>query len=263
MNAKEHFLQISHDKIREHLGNPNSLVKSNDYIESRFKGEVDQIDVNNAFNNKTKYSKHVLFKELNLDNNKPVVLIMPHAFSDSPHCGTYLAFEDYYHWLECVVEAVSKNNNCNFLIKPHPSSYFWGERGIVEELMARASNIVIVPGDMNTNSFVGLADIVITAQGTIGLESICFNIPSLTCGGSYYSGNFEDLEFKDRDDYLTTIVNLGVGTIPRVNDEQARLARITLWLSHTSLVNSTLVAASNILPNEDYSRQEKNFYQKL
>lgn len=256
---KEHFLKVKTEILNTSLLNPSLINKANQYLEDRFLGDLNQIDVNNAFKNKKTYSREQISSLLNLKKELPIVLIMAHAFSDSPHCGTYLAFDDYYHWLVETVKAALKNPCCNFIIKPHPSSYFWGEKGIVESVleMLNANNrIQIVPSDFNTNSVVDCSDLVLTAQGTIGLESICFGIPSYTCGGGYYSDNFKTLEVSNAGDYVNKVQHISIETIPVINESESMKAKMILFLSHSQLVYSSLVNHDNILPNENFSDEE-------
>jgi hypothetical protein len=256
---KEHFLKVETKLLNISLLDPISINEANQHLDNRFSGQLDQIDVNNAFKNKKSYTREALSSHLNLNTDLPIVLIMPHAFSDSPHCGTYLAFDDYYDWLVETTKAALKNPNCNFIIKPHPSSYFWGEKGIVEsilEMLDANNRIKIVPSDFNTNSFIDCSDIVLTVQGTIGLESICCGIPSYTCGGGYYSGNFKALEFSSADDYVNKVENISIKTIPVISDSESLKAKMILWLSHTQLVHSSLVSNDNILPNENFADEE-------
>ncbi|MFH4113687.1 hypothetical protein WAI92_21595, partial [Acinetobacter baumannii] len=83
---KEHFLKPSIELFNQKLSSPEYLEEARAYVENRFKGNIDQIDVKNAFLNKKTYSLDELKEILpKVDKNKKNIVVMSHAFSDAPH----------------------------------------------------------------------------------------------------------------------------------------------------------------------------------
>jgi hypothetical protein len=179
------------------------------------------------------------------------VFVLAHAFSDAPHVGGKLAFDDYYDWLCQTLRRLSANHDVNVIVKPHPSSYMWGEKGAVEVLLQELgiTNILITPTDFNTLSIKSIADYVVTARGTAGLEYSGLGIPAITCGEGYYSGFGVALEHLDRDAYLRALD--GIATLQPLGAEVSQCARVLLYLTFAKLVRSTLAPARHIYPGDD------------
>ena len=177
--------------------------------------------------------------------------MLAHAFSDAPHVGGKLAFDDYYEWLRQTLQRLSANQDVNIFVKPHPSSYMWGERGAVEVLLEElcVTNIHITPNDFNTLSIKSIADYVVTARGTAGLEYSGLGIPAVTCGEGYYSGFDIALEHIDRDAYFKVLD--GIVSLQPLPSHLSQRARVLLYLTFTKLARSTLAPSRHIYPGDD------------
>ena len=184
--------------FEKNLNSKDYIDLAKQYFDSRINGTVDQIDVKNAYLNKKKYNLSDLQNIYSkIDLNKKNIVVMSHAFSDAPHVGEGLLFYDYYDFLEKTLIRLNNNENVNSFVKAHPSSYMWNEKGAVEELIEknRLENIYILPSDFNTSSVLDIADYIVTAKGTAGLEFSCSGIPAITAGKGYYYGFGIDIEF--------------------------------------------------------------------
>ena len=62
-----------------------------------------------------------------------------------------------------------------WIIKPHPSSYFFNEDGLVKRYFNqfKKKNIVLCPSNISTSLILKVADKIVTSRGTIGLEAAC------------------------------------------------------------------------------------------
>lgn len=191
-NIYKHFynLDITEEELlkKYNIKNLQKIVEK--YFEKRFKGEIDQFDVKNAFENKKTYSRNELIDVLSLDKNKKNILILPHCFSDGSHLDTMI-YADYYTWLYELLKLIKNQNinNVNFIIKPHPSSYCYSEEGEVEKLIKelKIENIKIFPENGSTASIKNIADVILSVRGTASLEFACFGIPSINAGNGYGS----------------------------------------------------------------------------
>lgn len=247
----EHFLRIEPKELEAAMTDPDVIGRAEEYFNRRLNGDIDQVDIKNAYENKKIYDRAEFLALIGADTRKKTVFVFAHAFSDAPHVGGKLAFDDYYDWLRQTLARLSKNRNINVIVKPHPSSYMWGEKGAVELLLEELgiSNIHITPGDFNTLSVKTIADYIVTARGTAGLEYSGLGIPAVTCGEGYYSGFGITIEHVDRDSYFKTLDSI-VSVQPLPEDISQR-ARVLLYLTFTKLARSTLAPAHHINPGDD------------
>jgi hypothetical protein len=159
------------------------------FIQARFSGQIEQHDVKNAFVNKKHYSREEIVGLLNLDANLPIATILPHAFSDAPHCHQFMVYDDYYQWFIDTLRIIKGIKHVNWLIKPHPSSAMYFEDNVVSQLLeqnSRDSHIHLLPSDIHTESVFKFSDTVVTVRGTAGLESVLYNIKPIICGDAVY-----------------------------------------------------------------------------
>lgn len=250
-NVYEHFLRISPEELQAGMVDPGIVGKAEDYFDRRLNGAINQVDLNNAYGNKQAYDKTQLLEMFGADPRKKTVFVLAHAFSDAPHVGGKLAFDDYYDWLRQTLRRLSANQDVNVIVKPHPSSYMWGEKGAVEVLLEElgTTNIHITPSDFSTLSIKSIADYVVTARGTAGLEYSGLGIPAVTCGEGYYSGFGIALEHLDRDAYFKALDD--IATLPPLTPEVSQSARVLLYLTFNKLARSSLAPARHIYPGDD------------
>lgn len=250
-NVYEHFLRITPEELRAGMADPVLVDKAEDYFNRRLNGAIDQVDLNNAYGNKLTYGKARLLEMFGLDPRKKMVFVLAHAFSDAPHVGGKLAFDDYYDWLRQTLGRLSANQDVNVIVKPHPSSYMWGEKGAVEVLLEElgATNIHITPSDFSTLSIKSIADYVVTARGTAGLEYSGLGIPAITCAQGYYSGFGITHEHIDRDAYFQALDD--IVTLQPLSTDVSQRARVLLYLTFTKLARSTLAPARHMYPGDD------------
>lgn len=250
-NVYEHFLRVSPEELQDGLADPTVVTRAEDYFNRRMNGAIDQVDLNNAYGNKQAYEKTLLLDMFGADPYKKTVFVLAHAFSDAPHVGGKLAFDDYYDWLRHTLRQLSSNRDLNVFVKPHPSSYMWGENGGVEMLLQElgTTNIHVTPSDFSTLSIKSIADYVVTARGTAGLEFSGLGIPAITCGEGFYSGFGIAFEYLDRDGYFNALD--GIATLEPLPAAVSQRARVLLYLTFSKLARSSLAPARHIYPGDD------------
>lgn len=264
IDIQEHFLKPSQVEFELNLASEEFVNLAKKYFESRMSGAVDQIDVKNAFLNKKQYNIQSLKKLYpNIDLQKKNVVVMSHAFSDAPHVGEGLLFADYYDFLEKTLIQLNKNNKVNCFVKAHPSSYMWNEKGAVEELIEKNNlqNIYITPSDLNTNSILDIADCIVTAKGTAGLEFSCSGIPAITAGKGYYYGfsiTHEPESIQEYYDLLATIEK-----IEKLDEKTIQRALVLLYMVALSRRHSKVLPKSHIMPGEIYSEVYLGKYKEI
>lgn len=142
-----------------------------------------------AFLDKTRDDRITIMRKLGLDVYKKNVVIMAHCFSDAPHYSGSLLFRDYYEELEEVLKHADTLDNVNWLLKAHPCRFDYGEAEVVEEMYQRCCPQKIVkwlPDEYSAEVLCELADIIITIQGTGGVEFACSGIPCIITANPYY-----------------------------------------------------------------------------
>lgn len=229
-NIYTHFQhpEASFEKIKKVLENTNYEEEIEEYFEKRFSGSLNHIDVITSYKNKKIYSREEIANLFGFDMTKKNVIIMPHAFSDFPHIAEGL-YSDYYVWLEKLLNYAKNIKSVNWLIKPHPTSYFFNEVGVVERMLIEfnITNIFVVPNDLNTACIKNVADVILSVRGTAGLEFGCFGIPVVNSGKGFYSGYGIAIEPNTIDEYLEVVKNIDI--IEPLNDEQIKTAKMIFY----------------------------------
>ncbi|MFA6159989.1 MAG: hypothetical protein WC678_02785 [Parcubacteria group bacterium] len=282
-------LDIFEGKHRPRVTEVNALRESKNlykdidsYFKNRFSGSVNEMDVLKSYKGKIEYDKEYFCKCLNLDENKPIVFIMSHAFSDGPHHTPMdkLLFRDFYVWLVETLKCVSDIDNVNWVVKPHPMSFKYEEEGEVEKLVKLygKNNIHIVPKDFNTKSIKDIADVLVTVQGKSGLEFSCFGIPAIITSQASYSGFGFTVEPKNVEEYFNLLKN--IPAIPKLNEDQIKSAKVLsaimflysrtndpLFPPREDIVyfryNEKARWKQNCLLMEKYDRSKDEFYQRV
>ncbi|WP_308009582.1 hypothetical protein [uncultured Fusobacterium sp.] len=222
------YPSLSLSEIHEEIGNKNYLIEIDNYFIDKFKGKITSFDSINAYNNKKIYSKNEIIDALKLDKEKKIVVIMAHAFSDAPHVGKSI-YSDYYIWIKETLKIVKDLNEVNWVIKEHPSSFWYGEKNIVREIIEKneIKNVTFYSNNLSTAGIKNIADCIITDKGTAGLEFACFGIPCVLAGESYYSGYGFSHEVKSKEEYKNILKN--IKNIKKLNEEQINNAKLLYY----------------------------------
>ncbi|WP_031386695.1 capsular polysaccharide export protein, LipB/KpsS family [Desulfonatronum thiodismutans] len=249
--------------------NPDWKQQIDKYLEDRFSGSILQHDVINAYKDKKGYSRDELLIKLGrpVSLNLPVVFVMPHAFSDAPHGLGLILFRDYYQWYVKTLEHISTIDNILWIVKPHPSSYMYGEDGIAKSVLRKflTKNVVLCPEDMTTASVFDTADAVVTVQGTIAIEAACMGVPAVLAGDAPFSGYGFTHDPKTREEYFHTLSN--INSLKRLADDQMTKARQVLyWYHFNQRPKSQVLPDIKLMPGQtkvDVEHHWDTFFSKL
>jgi hypothetical protein len=200
------------------------------FIQNRIKGNSTNFDVKSAYGNKKAYTRHELVERLELNEKLPIVVIMPHIFSDAPHSHEFMLYNDYYEWLyETLTIAKGLHAKQNWLVKPHPSSKAYGEEGVIEKMLKNEfPNIFLVPSDISTLAVLQIADSAITVRGTAAVEAVLFDIKPILAGQSPYSHLGFTINCKTKTEYKETLSNISFKD--KVNEEVKDKAKVALYI---------------------------------
>ena len=148
------------------------------------------IDVISAYKDKIKDEKY-FFNSIkkNKKNFKFINVYAPHAFSDCNHVFGRLLYRDYFQNFLNTLKIIQDDDINLWIIKPHPSSYFFNEDGLVKRYFNqfKKKNIVLCPSNISTSLILKVADKIVTSRGTIGLEAACLGKKAILTGSSPYS----------------------------------------------------------------------------
>lgn len=162
---------LTEELLDQLCGNVDYRASIDDYYKKRYDGSILQHDVLTAYANKETSSHEEFCRRYNIDENKKTVVLMPHVFADAPHVYLKPLYDDYWEWFVNTFRCLRQNQNVNVLVKEHPSSHLFGQKGIVTEYLKEKclANLQIIETE-STLSIIKNADIVVTGGGTIGLE---------------------------------------------------------------------------------------------
>jgi hypothetical protein len=218
----------------------NSIIKkAQKYFLARTKGQLKskkyspklyfQHDEQNWFGD-TK-NKHFINRIMKLKNKfKNVVLIAPHAFSESNHLYGDLIFRDFYQQTIQTLNFAKTKKNTLWLFKPHPwSEKKYGEYNstIKQFKNYKQDNIILVPKNVKTSSLFNFIDLTVSSRGTICLESATFGIKSIITSQVYYADLNTSYKAKNKNDYFKKLNNINL--IKRPNEKSILRAKIALY----------------------------------
>ena len=208
LGKKYDYVTITKD-MYDHYSRRMSEKQKEEILNNHFKGALPSFDA--AFNNKTNYTKQELFSKMGLIlDEKKIVLVAAHAFSDSPHYGMNMIYRDYYTWLLETLRILSRNTDVHVLVKEHPTAKFYHEENSVMRMITENNmrNVHIVPSDINPYSLFQIVDAIVTCQGTIGIEGTIFGLPVFTAGQGYYYGFGIDINSTTKTEYEKNLSNI-------------------------------------------------------
>ena len=238
-----------------------SINKVNKYIRKRFNGEIEHLDVKNAFRNKEKrFDKKKLFKFFKLNNKKykNVILFAPHVFADS--CSTWGSFPflNYYQFFTETINRMKDIKNIAWIIKPHPTRHFWKEDYVIKEYLKKNnfSNIYFCPDKISTRDIIKCADTVVTGRGTIGVEAATFGKRSITCGSSLYRNLNISFNSNNKKEFFK-VLNFKNYKFS-LNKKQIRIAKKSLFFMGSFRWKQD----SHIIPNMATNHKNVDFYFK-
>jgi hypothetical protein len=170
--------------------------------------------------------------QLGLDPAKPTVVIFSHVLWDANMFYGDDLFEDQETWLVESVRAAVANPAANWIVKLHPANLYKATSSVLNDEVAIREAVGELPPhvalmrpetDVNTFSLFFVADVAVTIRGTVGLETPCFGIRTLTAGTGRYSGlGFTD-DSATAAEYLDKLAN--AHRLPKPTPAETLLAR--------------------------------------
>ena len=247
LGKKYDYVTITKD-IYDYYNKSISEEQKEEILKSHFKGTLPSFDA--AFRNKKSFTKEELFSSLGIIlDDKKIVLVAAHAFSDSPHYGLNMIYKDYYSWLLETLRILSRNLDIHVLVKEHPTAGFYDEENSVTHMIRENNmcNVHIVPSDTNTCSLLQMVDAVVTCQGTIGIEGSIFGLPVFTAGQGYYYGFGIDVNSTTKTEYEKNL-----GNIAHYSKREERVRETAKNLLCAFIFHNKMAMVPEVIPQDHF-----------
>jgi len=251
-NLYEHRDFATKDDIKEVEVYKNWKFEYEKMINDRITGKDLILEFNNS--NYLESSKNLeIFKQdiLLTKRDRLIGLFYPHIFSDSNHQHGPFAFRDYYTHFNESLKVMSENTNVVWLVREHPTSDKYNEKGLVTEaiLNLNAENILIVPEGIPNYALFEIGNFVVTGRGSVGLEIVSQGLPVITAGNSIYSDLGISHQFDVRQNYLDFLRKIRkVQDIKKPNRKQIRYAQLASYLIWGRPFQSCITTKMTISP---------------
>jgi hypothetical protein len=259
-------LPTYHDGIRSAIVNvledagtdaEGMYAAAEEALKKRLASQIQQLDAQKAFRGRT-YTREGLRETLGLGDDRKIAFVLAHVFSDAPHLSSGMLHADYFRWLSSTLEVCARAVDVIWVVKPHPSSELYGERGTVEGMVAwlGAENVRLCPPDLNTRSLERCADALVTVHGTAGLEFSCVGIPVVLAGKPFYSGFGFSIEPASVAEYEHAL--LGLKNVVPLTSEQRRRAILVYGIWERQFDWHNPIVTADVLANVWGSERPRN-----
>jgi hypothetical protein len=237
----DNFYKNNKKKVSKIFNNIyNNKIKNNHFgVDSRIVGLLKHKQIN--------ISKKEFINKFKLDNKKKIaVFFLNHLIDKNFHHGIKKNFKDNYSAIDFVLNLIPKLNNINWIIKLHPTEYFYKARFNLDEKiqLLKKRNIVLYPQGYKSSALLKIADIAITSHGTAGVEYPAFGIPSIFFDNSFYS-KLKFMKMKNtKKDLIYALSNMH--NLKKLNREYILKCRALLVIQNKLIANECGLIPNNI-----------------
>lgn len=232
------------------------LKKGKEYLKKKIKGNSKDWDAQKAYCRRLPLIKNRqnFAKKYNLSPKLPFVFIMLHAMNDDPHVKGQYLFNDYYDWYQFTLARLFSNKKCNWIFKIHPRTKFYpDDSDIIGDVnRSKISNVrILKENQLNTASIFYLAQTILTAGGTAGLEFTAFGIPAIICTKTGYHGLGLAYEPKDLEDYEDIIVKK-CPLVLKISSQKKNQATVAFYLYNFDIKMKMINGFFNFFGNSQW-----------
>ena len=177
----------------------------------KFSGSLMDKDAVNVFGNNKINSKEAFVKEYSYDSTKKNIFIYSHAFVDAVRYARWSLFSDYFTWLEQTLIFITENElDANIYIKSHPSAHLYPCKMttsiLVNSLNSKSNvNLVLLEKQVSNDIIFDLADLILTANGTVSVEAPIFGINVLVAGECDSDNTQAIIQPKNKEQYFSKL----------------------------------------------------------
>lgn len=174
--------------------------------------------------------------KLDLDINKKTVGTFLHCLADSPYFDEHV-YDDYYEWTTAVLELAINHPEKNWIFKQHPHWFHYDGLKAVDELSSKVreySHIKFILDELTPTEVISASDVVTTARGSVGFQSVPHGVTTILSGQSLYSDWGFVNSLPTRSEYEQALVQDPEILAP--SSEQKELA--TMWFYYERVIAS-------------------------
>ena len=237
-------------------GKPGFQVFNEYYILPEFtKGKkIRKID-------RKRITKEDLCKRLGWSLDSPIGVLFSSDLTDGVFDATWSVFRDRLTWLRESLDAITKINNMNWLVRPHPNdklnNVITSTVSEYEKICSNYNHIKMFPEDVAPGSIPKLIDVSVTQSGTAASEYPCFGIPTIITSETLCSGLGYTIEPQSKEEYFFQLQN--ANTLEKLNDHQIELAKTYLFIQY----ELSRIPAKLIAPHETKYVNKKIFWTEM
>lgn len=197
------------------------------------------------------------FKAYYTQLNRPI-FIFAHAFVDAVKYTKWQAYSDYYTWLEeTLLLLSSKSNLRSIYVKAHPSENLYPCKQSVLSLVERVNrekgaSFIYLDKKVHNKIIFEIADLVITSNGTVGMEAVAAGVPVIAAASCEYEEADIVQQGLDINNYQLLISN--VDTVSKPTLDTINSAKVCIMAySKYMYAHATFLRSLNRLPLEGYN----------
>lgn len=188
--------------------------------------------------------KNDFYKIFDWDEKKKIATIFLHHLIDGNYRhGKRKIFKDNYTWAFQTIEAIKKYNKINWIIKQHPSEYYYQSKfnfsPHVKAIEKKYPHIKLCPISLNDATIKKFTDIAITSHGTSGVEFPAYGIPSICVEDSFFTGIGFSSQAKNLKHYKLLLSK--AHTMTKITKQKIDRAKVFLFIYEILLKNKNLV----------------------
>ena len=191
-------------------------------------------------------NKDNFYKLFGWNNKKKIATIFLHHLIDGNYKhGKRKIFKDNYTWTYQTIEAIKKNKKINWIIKQHPSEYYFQSKfnfsSHVKEIEKKYKHIRLCPSNkiLNDASIKKFTDIAITSHGTSGVEFPAYGIPAICVENSFFTNIGCASKAKNLKHYKKLLNNAHKMT--KISNSKIEKAKVFLFIYEILLKNENLI----------------------
>ena len=134
-------------------------------------------------------SRQAFCDQIGADPAKPINVIMANCWPDFPNTFGPSYYTDYIEWFQITLAAIRDDETCNWILKPHPAEFHYGNKTTMRKLLdfPLPKGIYLWPESASGIDIKSFADTVITANGTAGFEFPALGIRALIARKTPYT----------------------------------------------------------------------------
>jgi hypothetical protein len=184
-----------------------------EYLSSRRNGSNDWISFQKQSNDETTD----LLKELNIDQNQPIVGLLTNVLWDAQLHFKANAFSSMLEWIFFTIDYFSRRSDIQLLIRIHPAEVLGtvpSRQFVLDEINMRwpilPKNIYIVAPDdpKNTYALMNACDTVLVYGTKMSIELPCWGIPVVVAGEAWVRGKGFTTDVNSIEEYQEILSSL-------------------------------------------------------